>query len=274
MPRATARFPRRERAAQRGLSTPLSTTITAAASTQPTTSASTQISEAVDSSASGHRRRLRQRTQLTQVHVQHLALSARPATPLRPQRPQAAREPPCRRARRARMRCASPPAAAATSGRCPRSPSRRGSRRPPSTASRRKRPSTPATTPTRPATACVRRIRPMIEAASRTCIAQSRLLAVGHVRRAGHGRDPGRPAQPRHQQLERERVQMRVGVRHDDQLVAGALRSPRFSRSAFPRLTGSGTTSTRGSPSAAARWPPPRWSSVEPSSRTSTSSSG
>ena len=72
------------------------------------------------------------------------------------------------------MPCASRGAAASSSGRCPRSPSVGRSRPTARTRSRRKRPRTPATTPTRPATDWVRRIRPMIDAASSTCIAGSR----------------------------------------------------------------------------------------------------
>ena len=47
----------------------------------------THMSEATASSASGHRRRLRQRSDRAEVRVQHLSLPARPAAPLRPELP-------------------------------------------------------------------------------------------------------------------------------------------------------------------------------------------
>ena len=43
--------------------------------------------------------------------------------------------------------------------------------------------------------------------------------AVGHVRRAGDGGDPRRALDPRDEQLQRQRVEVRVGVGDDDELV-------------------------------------------------------
>ena len=75
--------------------------------------------------------------------------------------------------------------------------------------------------PTRPVSDCVRRIRPMIDAASSTCIAQISRVAIGDVRRARDRRHQRGLVHPRGEAAQGVGMHVGVGVGDDDELVAG-----------------------------------------------------
>ena len=174
-----------------------------AAITSDATRAMTQTSDASASMREQPHALVAPAAHLAEVDVQHLALAAGPARPLRPQRPERRRhlhaDERMRLVRRLPAGEQQLPGQVDVLGRHPRVVAADGEHR-----SRRNSPRTPATTPTRPVSDWVRRIRPMIDAASRTCIAEQ-AAAVGDVRRPGDGGDQWRAGHARDEQLERLR---------------------------------------------------------------------
>ena len=98
------------------------------------------------------------------------------------------------------------------------------------------------------------------------------VLPVGDVGGPGHRRDAFRLAEPRHEELDRQRMDVGVGICDQDQAVLGAPDAA-IEPLGLAELTGSSTTSMRGSPLAAVL-AATAVASVDPSSSTSTRSSG
>ena len=189
--RRRSRFPRRRRTRRRRAYRSKTTASTArtSASARP----HTQSSDATDSRASGHMERFRQRAERKQVHVEDLALARGPSDPLRPEGPQRGRHLHADERVRLELRVPAgeekPPGEVDVLGRHPAVVTADGEHRVAAEEAQ-----DTGDDPTRPGSACVRRIRPMIEAASRALHRREQVGAVGHVRRPGDRGDPRRAA--------------------------------------------------------------------------------